>query len=168
MPAWRSTARTGRAAGPVSASEGGTPEGGIPTYSQPIAVPPGVAGMAPNLDLYCSGGGSNGPAGPGWSVQVAVGSDTLPGVLPSTTGVAVWANLTPAWTSCANPALQLRRQDWTVWLSELKTNIRTDFIFWVKKCSGLRKFLLAMHPLRLVAGSCARWVWYSQWAYKLK
>jgi len=48
----------------VSVSDGGTP-----SYSQAIAVPPGVAGMAPKLSLFYSGGGVNGPLGHGWSVQ---------------------------------------------------------------------------------------------------
>ena len=44
-------------------------EGGTPAYSVPIAVPPGIAGMAPNIGLLYSGGGLNGPLGAGWSVQ---------------------------------------------------------------------------------------------------
>jgi hypothetical protein len=41
---------------------------GNPTYSQSIAVPPGVAGMSPKIELFYAGGGSNGPVGHGWSV----------------------------------------------------------------------------------------------------
>lgn len=44
-------------------------EGGTPTYSQAIAVPPSVAGMAPNIGLLYSSGGVNGPLGYGWSLQ---------------------------------------------------------------------------------------------------
>jgi len=44
-------------------------EGGMPTYSQAIPVPPGVAGMAPKLGLVYAGGGVSGPVGHGWSVQ---------------------------------------------------------------------------------------------------
>jgi len=44
-------------------------EGGQTSYGQAIPVPPGVAGMAPQLGLYYSGGGVNGPVGYGWSVQ---------------------------------------------------------------------------------------------------
>jgi len=44
-------------------------QGGMPTYSQAIAVPPGVAGMAPSLSLAYAGGGVSGPVGHGWSVQ---------------------------------------------------------------------------------------------------
>ena len=44
-------------------------DGGTPTYSQAIAVPPGVAGMSPKLGLFFAGGGVNGPVGYGWSVQ---------------------------------------------------------------------------------------------------
>jgi hypothetical protein len=42
---------------------------GTPSYSQAIAVPPGIGGMQPNLSLSYSGGGVNGPVGLGWSVQ---------------------------------------------------------------------------------------------------
>jgi hypothetical protein len=42
---------------------------GSPSYSIPIAVPPGVAGMAPNLGLLYSASGVNGPVGLGWTVQ---------------------------------------------------------------------------------------------------
>lgn len=42
---------------------------GQPSYSQPIAIPPGVSGMAPQLALLYSGGGVNGPLGDGWSIQ---------------------------------------------------------------------------------------------------
>lgn len=48
----------------VSISDGGTP-----SYSLPIAVPPGIAGMAPNLSLLYSGSSVNGPVGYGWTVQ---------------------------------------------------------------------------------------------------
>jgi ribosomal protein L30E len=42
---------------------------GSPSYSQAIAVPPGISGMQPNLSLMYAGGGVNGPVGHGWSVQ---------------------------------------------------------------------------------------------------
>lgn len=42
---------------------------GSPSYSHPIAVPPGIGGMQPNLSLMYAGGGVNGPVGHGWSVQ---------------------------------------------------------------------------------------------------
>lgn len=44
-------------------------DGGSPSYSQAIAVPPGVAGMSPKLGLFYAGAGVNGPVGQGWSVQ---------------------------------------------------------------------------------------------------
>ena len=44
-------------------------DGGTAAYSYPIAVPPGIAGMAPKLSLSYSGNGINGPVGFGWSVQ---------------------------------------------------------------------------------------------------
>ena len=44
-------------------------DGGTASYSYPIAVPPGIAGMSPNLGLSYSGSGSNGPVGYGWGLQ---------------------------------------------------------------------------------------------------
>jgi hypothetical protein len=52
-----------------SAAQVRVSSGGSPNYSQPIAVPPGISGMQPNLTLAYSGGGVNGPVGHGWSVQ---------------------------------------------------------------------------------------------------
>jgi hypothetical protein len=43
--------------------------GGQATYGVPISVPPGIAGMAPNLSLSYVDGGINGPLGVGWSLQ---------------------------------------------------------------------------------------------------
>lgn len=42
---------------------------GQATYGHAISVPPGIAGMAPNLSLAYTEGGINGPVGVGWSVQ---------------------------------------------------------------------------------------------------
>ena len=47
----------------------GVSDGGTPSYSQAIAVAPGVAGMSPKIGLFYAGGGVNGPVGHGWSVQ---------------------------------------------------------------------------------------------------
>ncbi|MBJ7310405.1 FG-GAP-like repeat-containing protein [Rugamonas sp. CCM 8940] len=47
----------------------GISAGGTPTYSRQIAVPPGIAGMAPNIALLYSGGEVNGPLGRGWTLQ---------------------------------------------------------------------------------------------------
>lgn len=43
--------------------------GGQATFSQSIAVPPGIAGMEPKLAFSYVEGGINGPQGVGWSVQ---------------------------------------------------------------------------------------------------
>jgi FG-GAP-like repeat/Salmonella virulence plasmid 65kDa B protein/Insecticide toxin TcdB middle/N-terminal region len=53
----------------TSAAQVSVSSGGSPNFSQPIAVPPGISGMQPNLALVYSGGGVNGPVGHGWSVQ---------------------------------------------------------------------------------------------------
>jgi hypothetical protein len=48
----------------ISVSSGGQASTGLP-----IAVPPGISGMSPNLSLNYADGGVNGPVGVGWSVQ---------------------------------------------------------------------------------------------------
>lgn len=55
---------TANASSPVSISDGGTP-----SYSSPIAVPPGIAGMTPNISLLYTGSSINGPVGYGWTLQ---------------------------------------------------------------------------------------------------
>ena len=40
---------------------------GQAAYRMPIGVPPGTAGMAPNLPLSYTDGGINGPLGVGWN-----------------------------------------------------------------------------------------------------
>lgn len=55
--------------GPGAIAQVAVGDGGTPSYSQAIAVPPGVGGMAPKLSLLYAGGGVNGPVGHGWSVQ---------------------------------------------------------------------------------------------------
>lgn len=44
-------------------------DSGAATYQVPIAVPPGIAGMAPQLSLGYNGQGGNGLAGLGWSLE---------------------------------------------------------------------------------------------------
>ncbi len=44
-------------------------DSGLPSYSVPIVVPPGIAGMDPKLGLGYSGVAINGPVGVGWAVQ---------------------------------------------------------------------------------------------------
>lgn len=68
-------------------------DNGMPTHSQPIAVPPGVAGLAPQLGLMFSSGGG-GAAGAGWSVQGLSAISRCPGtkaldgaIVPVTFGV---------------------------------------------------------------------------------
>lgn len=53
-------------ASPGSLSVGATGQAG---YDIPIAVPPGIAGMQPNLSLSYSSGAGNGIAGMGWSIS---------------------------------------------------------------------------------------------------
>jgi hypothetical protein len=48
----------------VSVSSSGTP-----TYGIALKMPPGIAGMTPNLGLSYTGGGVNGPVGYGWTIQ---------------------------------------------------------------------------------------------------
>ncbi|WP_158218458.1 FG-GAP-like repeat-containing protein [Roseateles puraquae] len=60
---------TGWVAGPGAMAQVAVGDGGTPSYSQAIAVPPGVGGMTPKLSLLYAGGGVNGPLGHGWSVQ---------------------------------------------------------------------------------------------------
>lgn len=67
-------------ANPIAApSLGNAPAGSLPgslgvsasgaaTYSMPLAIPPGVAGLAPSLVLNYSSQGSNGMLGMGWSL----------------------------------------------------------------------------------------------------
>jgi hypothetical protein len=55
---------TGSAAAQLAVSDGGSP-----TYTHAISVPPGIAGLAPKIGLFYAGGGVNGPVGHGWSIQ---------------------------------------------------------------------------------------------------
>jgi hypothetical protein len=58
------------AAGPAKVmAQLGVTEGGQSAYSHPIVVPPGIAGMQPNLSIAYAQGGINGPLGAGWSLQ---------------------------------------------------------------------------------------------------
>jgi hypothetical protein len=42
---------------------------GGPNYSHTVAVPPGIAGMQPNLAMHCGVGFVSGPLGVGWGLQ---------------------------------------------------------------------------------------------------
>ncbi|MCG8696152.1 MAG: hypothetical protein MI806_33460, partial [Minwuiales bacterium] len=61
---------TGTAATKAGVTPGalGVDESGQATYSIPIAVPPGIAGMEPSLSLNFNSGAGNGLLGVGWSV----------------------------------------------------------------------------------------------------
>jgi hypothetical protein len=65
----------------------GVSSNGQATYGHAISVPPGIAGMAPNLSLAYAEGGVNGPVGVGWSVQ-GVSAITRCGASRPTDGVA--------------------------------------------------------------------------------
>jgi Salmonella virulence plasmid 65kDa B protein/FG-GAP-like repeat len=54
---------------PVHANEVIVGDGGTASYSVPIAVPPGRAGMEPKLSIVYNSSGINGPVGVGWAVQ---------------------------------------------------------------------------------------------------
>ena len=74
MVQWPAQAQSG---GQVSVSDSGTSN-----FSYPLGVPPGIGGMTPQLGLFYSNGGINGPVGTGWSVQ---GISTITRC-PATTG----------------------------------------------------------------------------------
>ncbi|MYM28512.1 hypothetical protein GTP58_09275 [Duganella sp. CY15W] len=54
---------------PATAQNVAISTNGTPTYAKQLAVPPGIAGMAPNVSLLYSGGDVNGPLGKGWTLQ---------------------------------------------------------------------------------------------------
>ncbi len=53
--------------------------GGSPSYTFPITVPPGIAGMTPTLAIGYTGAGPNGPLGYGWTLQGASMITRCPG-----------------------------------------------------------------------------------------
>ena len=55
-------------ASPFAAAQVSVSAGGTPSYGVNIGVPPGIAGMSPNLSLVYTGGGVNGPVGFGWTI----------------------------------------------------------------------------------------------------
>lgn len=54
---------------PMLASAQLSVSNGTPTYQVALAMPPGIAGMTPNIGLLYSGGAVNGPVGLGWTIQ---------------------------------------------------------------------------------------------------
>ncbi|KNZ32392.1 MAG: hypothetical protein AD742_11470 [Methylibium sp. NZG] len=52
----------------------------MPAFSHSIAVPPGIAGLMPNVGLLYGGGGINGPVGHGWSIQGVSAITRCPGI----------------------------------------------------------------------------------------
>ena len=52
--------------------------GGRPTYTYPIAVPPGINGLAPSIALEYSGPGSNSVVGYGWQLKAFEGVNRCP------------------------------------------------------------------------------------------
>ncbi|TDK59546.1 FG-GAP-like repeat-containing protein [Sapientia aquatica] len=53
----------------LAASQISVSPNGTPSYSYPINVPPGIAGMQPNVGLSYRASGVNGPVGYGWAIQ---------------------------------------------------------------------------------------------------
>ena len=54
---------------PVLSGQFSVSPSGAATYTVPIAIPPGIAGMAPNLSLAYSSQGADGIAGQGWGLS---------------------------------------------------------------------------------------------------
>lgn len=55
--------------GGVNAQGLNVSNGGTPSYTIPIGVPPGIGSMIPTLALQYNSGGVNGPVGYGWNIQ---------------------------------------------------------------------------------------------------
>lgn len=72
---------------------------GMPSYRQAVEVPPGVAGMAPQLGLSYSGGGVNSMVGYGWSVS-GISSITRCGASRATDGARTSITYTPSDKLC--------------------------------------------------------------------
>ena len=70
-PRWRALAATVVAlcVAPAAQAQLSISSGGTPVVNLPLAVPPGIAGLVPNLALVHDGRAVNGPVGQGWSLQ---------------------------------------------------------------------------------------------------
>jgi hypothetical protein len=66
-----------------------SPASGLPSLSYPLEVPPGRAGLAPELALHYHAGGGAGVLGLGWSLDLPAIERSLRAGIPRADGPAV-------------------------------------------------------------------------------